>query len=50
VPLGDRARLALGARLLGGYAVVPIEGGTARVPNLALHATAGVNADLFRAR
>jgi hypothetical protein len=50
VPLGDRARLTLGARLLGGYAVVPVEGGTARVPNLAVHATAGVDGDVFRVR
>lgn len=50
VPLGDRARLALGARLAGGYAFVPVAGGSARVPNLAVHATAGVDADVVRAR
>lgn len=50
VPLGDRARLALGARLVGGYAFVPVADGSARVPNLAVHATAGVDADVVRAR
>lgn len=50
VPLGDRARLALGARLVGGYAFVPVADGSARVPNLAVHATAGVDADVVRSR
>lgn len=50
VPLGDRARLALSARLIGGYAAVPVADGSARVPNLALHATAGLDADVVRSR
>lgn len=48
VPLGERLRVALGGRVTGGYAVVPIEGGTARVPNVAFHATAGLAGDLVR--
>jgi hypothetical protein len=48
VPVGDRLRVAVGGRLTGGYAVVPVEGGSARVPNVALHATAGVAGDLVR--
>jgi hypothetical protein len=49
VPLGtERLRLALGGRVTGGYAFVPVEGGRARVPNVALHATAGIAADLPR--
>lgn len=50
VPLGDRVRLSLGARLVGGYAVVPVSGGSARVPALGVHATAGVDGDVVRAR
>ena len=49
VPLGtERLRLALGGRFTGGYAVVPIEGGRAHVPNLAFHATAGLDGVLLR--
>jgi hypothetical protein len=48
VPLGDRLRLLLGGRVTGAYAVVPVEGGRAHVPNVAFHATAGVDADLVR--
>lgn len=49
-PVGNRARIALGARLVGGYARVPVSGGWASVPNLALHATAGLQADVVRTR
>jgi hypothetical protein len=49
VPLGtDRLRLALGGRVTGAYAVVPVEGGRAQVPNVALHATAGIDGALAR--
>lgn len=48
VPVGDRIRLAVGGRLTGGYAAVPVEGGSARVPNVAFHATAGLTGDLVR--
>jgi hypothetical protein len=48
VRLADRARLALGARLMGAFAEVPVAGGTAQVPNVALHATAGVTGDVVR--
>jgi hypothetical protein len=50
VPLGARARLAVGGRLTGAYAVVPVEGGSARVPNVAFHATAGFAGDLYAPR
>jgi hypothetical protein len=48
VPLGDRFRVALGGRASAAYAVVPVEGGSARVPNVALHATAGLGGDVVR--
>ncbi len=48
VPLGDRLRLAVGGRVTGAYAVVPVAGGSARVPNVAFHATAGLDGDVFR--
>lgn len=49
MPLGtERLRLALGGRVTGGYAVVPVDGGRAHVPNVAFHATAGIDGTLFR--
>jgi hypothetical protein len=46
--LGDRLGLFLGGRLTGAYARVPVAGGHASVPNLAFHATAGMDADVVR--
>jgi hypothetical protein len=48
VPLGDRLRLVVGGRVTGAYAIVPVEGGSARVPNVAFHATAGLDGDVVR--
>ncbi|WP_242346299.1 hypothetical protein [Anaeromyxobacter terrae] len=49
VPLGtDRLRLTVGGRVVGAYAVVPIANGSARVPNVAFHATAGLDGVLVR--
>lgn len=38
---------AVGARVTGAWAVVPVAGGTADVPNLAAHATAGLGLELW---
>jgi hypothetical protein len=48
VPLGDRLRLAIGGRITGAYAIVPVVNGSARVPNVAIHGTAGLNGDVVR--
>lgn len=48
LPLGDRYRIALGGRVTAAYADVPIADGRARVPNVAFHATAGVDGDVLR--
>ncbi len=49
LPLGtDRLRLTLGGRVTGAYAVVPIANGIAHVPNVAFHATAGLDGVLVR--
>jgi hypothetical protein len=48
IPLGDRLRLAIGGRLTGAYASVPVVNGTAIVPNVAFHATAGLDGDVLR--
>jgi len=48
VPMGERLRIALGGRMTAAQATVPVEGGSARVPNVAFHATAGLAGDLVR--
>lgn len=48
VALGDRLRLVVGGRVTGAYAVVPVAEGRALVPNIAFHATAGLDADVLR--
>lgn len=44
----DRLGLIGGASLIGAYAVVPVEGGSARVLNLSVHFTAGVDVEVIR--
>jgi hypothetical protein len=48
IPVGDRLSVAVAGRLTGAYAVVPVEGGSARVPNVAFHATAGLDGEVLR--
>ncbi|WP_242354707.1 MULTISPECIES: hypothetical protein [unclassified Anaeromyxobacter] len=49
LPLGtDRLRLTVGGRVVGAYAGVPIANGSARIPNVAFHATAGLDGVLVR--